>query len=148
MIGFTFIFHCTIIYIYIYCIYSLNCLWQQIKSDIHVKFILIKLYKNCLLWENTATPQIFIPEDRQMDEVWRLRNPWALLHSAAASLAFAFYAFLQRRESKSFHEANSNINRCTNKINIFSHTYTAGMIKWKWDTLLLCDENLFCSTWW
>lgn len=35
--------------IYIYCIYSLNCLWQQIKSDIHVKFILIKLYKNCLL---------------------------------------------------------------------------------------------------
>lgn len=65
MIGFTFIFHCTIIYIY--CIYSLNCLWQQIKSDIHVKFILIKLYKNCLLWENTATPQIFIPEDRQMD---------------------------------------------------------------------------------
>lgn len=43
--------------------------------------------------------------------------------------SFDFNAFLQRRESKSFHEANSNINRCTNKINIISHTYTIGMIK-------------------
>lgn len=68
-------------------------------------------------------PQIFIPEDRQM-EVWRQRNPWALLHGAVS--------FLQCRESKSFHKANSNINRCTNKIYIF-HTYTIGMIQWKWD---------------
>lgn len=51
--------------IYIYCIYSLNCLWQQIKPDIHVKLILIKLYKNFFFAkQNTATPQMFvIPED-------------------------------------------------------------------------------------
>lgn len=42
---------------------------------------------------------------------------------------FNFNAFLQRRGSRSFHEANSNINMCTSKINRISHTYTIGMIK-------------------
>lgn len=32
-------------------------------------------------------------------------------------------------------------NRCTNEINIISHSYTIGMIKLKWDTLPMCDEN-------
>lgn len=90
------------IHTYTYCIYSLNCLWQQINSDIHVKFTLIKLYKNCLLWENTATPQIFIPEDRQRDGSMatekRLSSP-----VRCCEPIFAFYAFLQCRESKSFH---------------------------------------------
>lgn len=46
MISFEFIFIARE-YIYIYILY-LQSMWQQIKSDIYVKFILIKLYKNGL----------------------------------------------------------------------------------------------------
>lgn len=145
MIGFTFIFHCTIIYIY--CIYSLNCLWQQIKSDIHVKFILIKLYKNCQLWENTATPQIFIPEDRQMDGSMAGEETLELSCTALRGLRlfFAFYGISLRRRGKArvLHGANSNRNGCTNKINIYALTLTRPA--W-WnengDTRApMCDEN-------
>lgn len=125
MIGFTFIFHCTIIYIY--CIYSLNCLWQQIKSDIHVKFILIKLYKNCLLWENTATPQIFIPEDRQMDRSMAGEETLELSCTALRGqrlLRFLRHFTTAQGKQEFFHGANSNINGCTNKINIYALTLT------------------------
>lgn len=81
---------------------------------------------------------------RQTDgwmEVWRLRNPPALLRSALRQtlLSMLFYS---AGKARSFREANSNRNRCTDKINRFSHTYTIGMIKEKWDTLWMCDKEL------
>lgn len=76
--------------IYIYILY-LQSMWQQIKSDIHVKFILIKLYKNGLQWQNTATPQIFILEVRKMDGKYGKRGTPRALH-VVVTWAFVSYA--------------------------------------------------------
>lgn len=65
-------FHCTVIYLYIYCIYSLNCLWQQIKSDIHVKFVLIKLYKIAYYEKILQLHRYSSQKTDRWTEVWRL----------------------------------------------------------------------------
>lgn len=83
MIDFKFIFplHSNI-FIYIYCIYSLNCLWQQIKSDIHVKFVLIKLYKIAYYEKILQLHRYSSQKTDRWTEVWRLS-------CITVSLAFA-----------------------------------------------------------
>lgn len=87
---------------------------------------------------------------RQMDGSMATEKP---LSSPARCCepSFGFQrVFYSAGKAKSFHEAkNSNINRCTSKINIISHTCTIGMVKMK--TGHASDvwwELQFCSTWW
>lgn len=84
---------------------------------------------------------------RQMDGSMATEKP---LSSPAGRASVFNASFYSAGKAKSFHEAkNSNVNRCTNKINIISHTYTLGMVKWKRDTLrMVWWELQFCSTWW